>query len=111
MTERLSALSLLVLLGTVVGLQAEEKSAAAIYAEQCAFCHGSSGAGNGPAAGMLSPQPTNFTAPGYWDAADAGELANTILKGKPGTPMVPFESSVSAQQASALVEYLRTLGR
>jgi mono/diheme cytochrome c family protein len=34
----------------------------AMYARYCASCHGTTGAGDGPAAGALSPPPTDLTA-------------------------------------------------
>lgn len=66
----------------------------AIYAAQCASCHGDTGAGDGPAAASLDPPATDFTAGHdwtdaylYWRIADGGAAE-------------PFESSMPAYAAS-----------
>ena len=41
--------------------QPEEVSGRALYAENCAVCHGTGGRGDGPAAGGMSPPPTDLT--------------------------------------------------
>ncbi|HYM67436.1 MAG TPA: c-type cytochrome, partial [Patescibacteria group bacterium] len=37
----------------------------ALYRRHCAVCHGIAGRGDGPAAGLLSPRPRDFTAGAY----------------------------------------------
>ncbi len=61
--------------------------ASSLYAQQCAACHGVSGAGNGPAAAGMDPPPIDFT-----DAARASQrspfsLYQVITQGLPGTSM------------------------
>jgi cytochrome c oxidase cbb3-type subunit 2 len=65
----------------------------AVYEKQCAPCHGSDGAGAGPAAYLLYPKPRDFVAASYrlvstWDgvATDA-DLFRTISRGIPGSAM------------------------
>lgn len=63
---------------------------ASLYAEQCAACHGVTGAGDGPNAKGLNPPPIAFT-----DAGRAGErslfgLYQVIGQGLDGTAMPSF---------------------
>ncbi len=76
-----------------------------LFAANCASCHGDTGAGNGPAAGALSPSPTNFhlkkpTPERAWDVLE---------NGVPGTAMPPWRSQLSADQRRTLVEFVRSL--
>lgn len=62
----------------------------ALYAQQCASCHGATGRGDGPAGAVLEPPPTDFT-----DAARAAQRSvhgyyNTITLGVEGTGMAPY---------------------
>ena len=41
--------------------QTEEVSGRALFAENCAVCHGEGGRGDGPAAGGFTPPPTDLT--------------------------------------------------
>lgn len=64
--------------------------AAALYAQQCAACHGRNGAGDGPAAAGLDPPPIDFT-----DAQRAAKrspfaLYQVITQGLSGTSMAGY---------------------
>lgn len=39
----------------------DETAGAALYAGHCAYCHGATGAGDGPQASVLNPQPKDLT--------------------------------------------------
>ena len=82
---------------------------AGVYASRCAFCHGATGKGDGPAGGALKPAPTDFTAAAYWKAATIETMKAAIANGKPGTAMVAFKSTVSPEQIDDLIAYLQTL--
>jgi mono/diheme cytochrome c family protein len=76
-----------------------------LFVANCASCHGGGGAGNGPTAGALAPPPTNFklkkpTQERAWDVLE---------NGVPGTAMPPWRNQLSADQRSALVEFVRSL--
>ena len=63
---------------------------AKLYTENCAMCHGATGAGNGPGAAQLDPPPIAFT-----DGARARErslfaLYQVITQGLEGTSMASF---------------------
>ncbi len=76
-----------------------------LFAANCASCHGVRGAGNGPAAGALAPQPTNF----HLKKPTAGRVWEVLENGLPGTAMPPWKSQLSVDQRYALVEFVRFL--
>lgn len=81
----------------------------AIYAQQCATCHGAGGKGDGPAASALVPKPRNFhDTEGWKNGRTVSAVFKTLTEGIPGTPMPPF-SGLSASDRFALVHYVRTL--
>jgi mono/diheme cytochrome c family protein len=84
---------------------------ATFYASECAFCHGASGAGDGPASAMLTPRPTSFASAAYWKSADRKALAKVIAEGRGGTAMMPFSSRLSAPQIDALVTHLESFAK
>jgi len=65
--------------------------AQALYATNCAACHGVEGNGEGPLAAGLDPKPTNFRDPVRQSARSVYALFNTISLGVAGTPMVGFQ--------------------
>lgn len=117
MSERSRALWLAAAISTAVcgaprvAPAAEPVSAAALYAAECAYCHGERGGGDGQAAGMLKPPPTVFSSAEYWKTADKKKMAETIANGKAGTAMMPFGNRLSPEQIAALVEYLATFAK
>lgn len=79
-----------------------------LYQEQCAACHGESGAGDGPDAGSLSVAPTNFLDPAFLAERNGQALFRSITEGVP--PAMPgFESALSEEERWALVDHLRAL--
>jgi high-affinity iron transporter len=63
---------------------------AALYAEQCASCHGVTGAGDGPAAKGLDPPPVAFTDAARARARSVFGLYQVIDQGLEGTAMASF---------------------
>jgi len=76
-----------------------------LFAANCASCHGARGAGNGPAAGALAPQPTNF----HLKKPTPERAWEVLENGLPGTAMPPWKSQLSVDQRYALVEFVRSL--
>ncbi|RMG37122.1 MAG: hypothetical protein D6720_03685 [Gammaproteobacteria bacterium] len=60
---------------------------AALYAEDCAACHGLDGRGNGPMAAQLDPKPTDFTDVERYRERTLYGLYSTITHGVEGTAM------------------------
>lgn len=78
-----------------------------VYTANCMACHGDKGDGKGPAAVALTPKPTNFQDPAFWQGKDDAALKASIKAGRPGTSMAPFPQLGEADLANLIV-YLRT---
>lgn len=95
-------------IATVPASPPEPAQAAALYAQQCAACHGPGGHGDGPAAASLDPPPIAFT-----DADRAAQrtplaLYEVISQGVPGTGMASF-AGLSEADRWALAFYVGSL--
>lgn len=69
-----------------------------IYFKRCSFCHGLTGAGDGPVAEQMLPRPRDFTMGLYkFRSTESGalptdeDLFKTISRGIPGTAMQTFD--------------------
>ena len=112
--------------------QPEEVSGRALFVENCAVCHGPGGRGDGPAAGGMTPPPTDLTLlsrgndgefplvavmsyiDGYTreDRAEGMPAFGALLEGR--TVMVETGEDILTPTPEPLVEladYLRTLQR
>jgi mono/diheme cytochrome c family protein len=98
-----------VAIGAICSVSASNAAdAARIYSNRCAFCHGNSGKGDGPAGIALKPPPRNLADGEYWKRANTAEIKKLIADGKPGTAMTPFKDILSDDDIAAVVEYLKT---
>lgn len=90
----------------------QAQSAAENYKGVCVPCHGEKGEGNGAAAVALNPKPANFSDPAFWQTRDKAHIEKVIREGGPAVGksplMAPFGARFSAQEISALADYLRT---
>lgn len=84
------------------------KRGAALYAKQCATCHGAQGRGDGPAAKGLDPAPSDFHDRGRMDQRSLYGLYNTITLGVDGTSMTAF-GQLTEEERWALAFYIGTL--
>ncbi len=86
-----------------------------LYRRHCAHCHGISGDGRGPTAGILNPYPRDYR-PGVfkfkstYTAAQPtdDDLRKTIHDGIPGTAMPAF-ALLPPDEVDALIEYVKYL--
>lgn len=62
----------------------------ALYAENCASCHGVTGHGDGPAGEKLEPKPADFFNAARMNQLSAFQAFNTIHLGVSGTAMNPY---------------------
>ena len=85
----------------------ERELGARVYAGNCAQCHGTEGAGDGPAANLLPIAPTDFTRQTLAFDAVLGVLRNGI----DGTPMAPWTPRLSDEELAAVARYIRSLYR
>ena len=68
----------------------------ALFAANCAGCHGARGAGDGPAAAALSPRPTNLAEHRY----SSDRLAQVLWNGTAGTAMSAWRDRSPAELAA-----------
>lgn len=61
-----------------------------LYAQSCASCHGTAGAGDGPMAVQLKPPPRSFLDGATMDAMSPVRVFNALTDGLPGTAMPSF---------------------
>ena len=81
----------------------------ALYNQNCAACHGETGAGDGPATATLATSPAAFANPVYMFARRDDVLYAKIRRGGMGTAMPNFGTILTPEETWALVAYLRSL--
>ncbi len=93
-------------------LRASAGSRLGLFRRHCVKCHGLSGGGTGPAAGMLNPYPRDFrTGPFKYTSTAGGakpsldDLRRTLRTGVPDTAMPSF-ARLPNEHIDALVEYV-----
>src|SRR6185437_8591130 len=79
---------------------------AAVYADQCAQCHGAGGHGDGPAARDLPVKPADLTAPHLF-AHREGDLYWWISQGRSGGAMPSFAGALSERQRWQVIAFIR----
>ncbi len=70
---------------------------AAIYAQNCATCHGPEGQGQGDIFPALAGNP---------NLADTEMVMDVVLHGREGTAMVPWGNQLSDEEIAAVVNYI-----
>jgi cytochrome c oxidase cbb3-type subunit 2/cytochrome c oxidase cbb3-type subunit I/II len=85
-------------------LQGEVSRGVALFAANCASCHGSSGTGDGKASASLLPKPANLTAARFSDE----RLSSVLWNGVEGSSMPPWRQ-LPAEDLRALVAYIQSL--
>jgi mono/diheme cytochrome c family protein len=83
----------------------------AIYKTNCVPCHGESGKGDGPGAGVLNPKPRDHTDYAYMSTLTDKEVADVIKMGGAikGRPLMPSHPQITGTDMDALVGFIRTL--
>lgn len=74
-----------------------------LYESRCQFCHGVGGDGNGPAASVLNPKPSDFTDPKFWKDASHEKITQTIMSGH-GRGMPAFR--FLPEDIRAVIDYI-----
>ena len=82
-----------------------------IYKANCVACHGESGKGDGPAAGVLKPKPRDHTDAAYMSTLSDEEMGKIIRFGGAikGKPLMPSNPQISGADLDALILYTRSL--
>lgn len=85
----------------------------ALYKAHCAACHGESGKGDGPGAGVFKPPPRDHTDKAYMSTLTDKQMADVIKMGGAvrGKPLMPSHPQFKEAQLQALVAYVRSLAR
>jgi mono/diheme cytochrome c family protein len=85
----------------------------ALYKAHCAACHGESGKGDGPGAGVFKPPPRDHTDKAYMSTLTDKQMADVIKMGGAmrGKPLMPSHPQFKDAQLQALVAYVRSLAK
>ncbi len=85
------------------------------YDQLCATCHGATGMGDGPAAQALTPKPRNFQDKATMSAKSDEQLRKVIKEGGAANglsaAMAPFGSTLSDQDVTNIIAYIRTFAK
>jgi cytochrome c553 len=100
--------SCLLVLASLAAAASAQADAPALFAANCAKCHGLDGSGTGPT--VLDRPARNFKEGGFSFGNTPEIIARTIAHGIPGSPMPTFEGALSDAQIQALAAYVVTLG-
>lgn len=102
----------LTLLPPAAQAQPSRESGKALYGRMCASCHGATGQGDGVAGVALPVKPSSFGTPAFWSGRTDESLRKVIVEGGAAVGksplMAPFGASLSADEVSSLVLYLKT---
>lgn len=74
-----------------------------LFAENCAYCHGASGTGDGPNAKHLSPAPPDLTR----SSASEDAIAGIVRDGKGSCPA--WRASLSEAEIAAVARWAKSL--
>jgi mono/diheme cytochrome c family protein len=82
-----------------------------IYKANCVACHGESGKGDGPGAGVLKPPPRDHTDYAYMSTLSDKEIGDIIRMGGAikGKPLMPSHPQINGEDLAKLVAYVRSL--
>lgn len=79
----------------------------ALYASNCASCHGETGLGDGPSGLVLNPKPRNLTSPDGWiNGRKVAEIFRTLEEGLLKTGM-PSYNHLAFEDRFALIHAVR----
>jgi mono/diheme cytochrome c family protein len=82
-----------------------------LYKANCAACHGETGKGDGPGAGVLKPPPRDHTDRAYMSTLTDKQIADIIKMGGAikGKPLMPSHPQFKDPDLAALVAYVRSM--
>lgn len=92
---------------TVVLPALQDPDGAALYAQQCATCHGKEGKGDGAAAAALDPKPRDFSVKEWQESKTDEQITASITDGV--GKLMPGYKQLKPEQVKALVAFIRTL--
>ncbi len=92
-----------------------DETAAAMYRDVCAMCHGPGGKGDGQAAASLTPKPRDYTDAAWQASVSDDDIRKIILGGGQAvgkSPMMPAQEQLKGRPevVDALVRIVRGFG-
>ncbi len=96
-------------LDDVPGVSPSLARGAEVYQNYCAACHGSLGAGDGPAAATLTPVPSNLADAAALYSRSPLDFYRRITIGVVGTSMPSYETTLPAEDRWAVASYASLL--
>jgi mono/diheme cytochrome c family protein len=83
----------------------------ALYKTNCVACHGETGKGDGPGAGVLKPPPRDHTDAAYMTTLSDKEIGDIIKMGGAikGKPLMPSHPQLRGSDLDSLVAFVRSL--
>lgn len=94
--------------------QEARTTAASLFGDRCAVCHGPNGDGKGPGAANLNPKPVDFRNRKWQRSVSDGKITKAIVYGGPAVGLsaaMAANPDLETQPAvvAALVEHIRSL--
>ena len=83
---------------------------AALFAKQCAACHGASGKGDGTMAAKLKTKPADLTDTEWKHGPTDGEIFTVIRDGATSAGMKAYRGILTERQMWDLVNHIRSIG-
>ena len=80
------------------------------YIEWCTDCHGESGSGDGPLAGLVREPPSDLT-DDIWSTGGTDEDLIAVIRNGTRTGMRGYDSKFDAEELQNLVKYNRVLAK
>jgi mono/diheme cytochrome c family protein len=88
------------------GLKGNAPRGAALFAANCATCHGFGGMGDGPRAYFIFPKPRNFTSPESRRALNRPAIFTAVQHGVRGREMPGWRHVLSEREIADVTEYV-----
>jgi mono/diheme cytochrome c family protein len=103
----IAVLSLFALPGASLAKKSKSKapSGEKLFSENCSYCHGNGGRGDGPNAERLDPKPADLTKIGSGES----DIAGVVKNGKGSCPS--WRASLSEDEIAAVARYAKSLQR
>jgi len=112
----ISISSVLVILSATAYAQENKNAGKGVFDKHCTQCHGINGNADTKLGHMLNKPPANFTNPDYRDSRGKKlstytdeELENKIRYGSKGTAMPSWKATLSDEEISDVLAYVRSL--
>ncbi|MBI5430181.1 MAG: c-type cytochrome [Nitrosomonadales bacterium] len=83
------------------------RSGKTIFHNFCSVCHGDKGDGQSRARNSFLVPPRNYTTPESAIELTRDRMINSVTHGRPGTAMIAWGTTLSAQEVEAVVDYIR----